>query len=788
MPNLNLSKLLIRNFRSYGDYDTEIDLNGLGPVLIIGEIDNNPKKSNGSGKSSIADAIVWGLFGKLPYKSRPSSHIVNHRTGKNCLVKLTTTDGYQIVRTRNYDNHSDLLIIDPEGEDISDSTNTNAQQHLNRLFNLDYEIFTSNVFFTQFGQPFLELTDQKRKKALERMLNLDHFDYYVEVSKEKITSLQNKQARLISKLEIYKHEVEQISIKIENNIDKFNEYEQTRKHDIEQEKLNFPKIDKKFKEFETQLYTQLESQKSELSNIDIYDITQLRQDWTEYQNKLKILDKIRNSIDRIRQAVAALISKKDTLERQQHPEDLNDQVKTLQERLKAAITQFNNTDKYDLSEIKKEWDVYNKKLEFNNEADQKVSNIQQSIYEIEANIRVATKRVDAWENQSGTKCPTCNQPISENHTKIQCKPILEEIDILNNNLKLNNDKTNEITATKLKLTEPSLSISECRIRISDYNDKSHNIKIIKEDIKKLQERQKLNKLQIDNTRAEIIQIEQDIQNKKDFISKKESELINKENAIERSKPKVSVTEAEALKRQYDIQNNEINRTKKEINELDKKKEEEKDLVNKEITRIRSAKNPYQEVIDQQKNDLVESKNNRNGFQSKVDNFDVIIKHIEYIRSAYSDRRKIKSHLLSRLIPFFNERISYYLDIMECSCTLKFSNSLKIEYGLWPYEMWSGGERKRIDLALMFAIHDLHTAIYDKQCNLLIFDEVDGRLDFDGVNRFIEIVFDELSNDSGLKRTILVISHEDTMQDAFPTKIIVRKDKNNEDGCSTIEVR
>ena len=76
-----------------------------------------------------------------------------------------------------------------------------------------------------------------------------------------------------------------------------------------------------------------------------------------------------------------------------------------------------------------------------------------------------------------------------------------------------------------------------------------------------------------------------------------------------------------------------------------------------------------------------------------------------------------------------------------------------------------------------------TSLYDQQCNVLVFDEVDGRLDGDGIQRFIEVLFNEFSSD---KVSNLVISHKDAMVDSFPTKIIIRKDS---DGFSRIsEIR
>ena len=135
--------------------------------------------------------------------------------------------------------------------------------------------------------------------------------------------------------------------------------------------------------------------------------------------------------------------------------------------------------------------------------------------------------------------------------------------------------------------------------------------------------------------------------------------------------------------------------------------------------------------------------------------------------------------ISSWVPYLNNQIAYYLEIFECKFSFKFNSFLQIESDRSYDVCLSGGERKRTDLAIMFAIHDLHENIYSQQCNLLVFDEYDRSLDKSGINAFVNLLFSNFTN-KGL--TILVISHSDQMRDMFPTKIIVNKDA----GYSQIE--
>jgi exonuclease SbcC len=118
-----------------------------------------------------------------------------------------------------------------------------------------------------------------------------------------------------------------------------------------------------------------------------------------------------------------------------------------------------------------------------------------------------------------------------------------------------------------------------------------------------------------------------------------------------------------------------------------------------------------------------------------------------------------------------------MDAFGCEYDLEFNSFLQTKSDQWPYEFWSGGEKTRINLAIQFAIFNLHQSIYESQCNVLVFDEVDGKLDTDGINGFVNLLYKDFidSSNEGKPDTILVISHKNEMRDMFPTKMLVVKD-------------
>lgn len=156
--------------------------------------------------------------------------------------------------------------------------------------------------------------------------------------------------------------------------------------------------------------------------------------------------------------------------------------------------------------------------------------------------------------------------------------------------------------------------------------------------------------------------------------------------------------------------------------------------------------------------------------------DLLNKHYNYVYRAYNDRNKIKSYVFREHVPFINTRLKHYLDTFGLDVKIALNESLGIDSNMWGYEFESGGERKRTDVAFMLAMFDFHEQMYGRQCNILVLDEVDGRMDDDGIDSLISIIKNDLAS---RVETVMVISHRSLMFDTFPKEIkVVRSDRNS----------
>jgi DNA repair exonuclease SbcCD ATPase subunit len=775
MPKLNIKTLTIQNFRSYGDYQTTIALDGLGPILITGHNEDDPDKMNGVGKSTIAEAIIWVLFGRLPGNKQPQitpgDWVVNEKTGERCICTITTIDGYTIKRTRKYNGHNDLLIIDPSGNDISSATNKTAQEQLTSLFNLDYDIFTSQIFSAQSGQSFLELSDQKRKRALERLLNLNRFDYYAMVAKDRLAIQTQGLIKHDTELERVTGEISRLSEQIESNINGLQEYEDRRQQKISQITGKYAQLDIDYDVKARNISKDIADTKLKLENIKTVDIDNLRKSWSTYEKNIGLFNEVVASLNKLQHSIDILKTERQILENQtsgtiEHT-DTEDQIKKAREEL-SRIPDI------DIIKLKAEWELYDKEDDEHDGLEDELNIINQEVKDKETELKLINDNINRWSSMAGQICPECKQKIASEHVKhvsnpdeIKKQKIISIID----GLKIKaNDKQKIINAKLKKLDQirPKYDISQAESFIEQRKTKLETIKLLEDSQKEAEQKAQEILLTESNRQREIQRLDKLIEGKTRVLATKTEVLTRKKVEIESKRPTLTINEAIMLKQQYDETLEYIDKLKKSLSDLDIEKNTARGVITSEIKKAQEEINPYQKIVDDLKIILNTTIEERKIVLKASQEDNKLINHLGYIQKAYSDRRKIRSFVMSKLMPYFNDRIAYYLNALECEYKHTFNSFLQTQSDKWPYELWSGGQRRRVDLAIMLAMHDLHESIYDKQCNILVFDEYDRGLDKSGIYAFVNMLFKEFPN-----QTILIISHNENLQDMFPNKITIK---------------
>ena len=197
MKKINFKTLKAKNFFCYGKEGIQIAFNNYGNIVLIkgknldvgNEEADEKHSSNGIGKSSIIDALVYGLYGKTVKnpKKLNQKDIINSSTGKNLEVEITW-DNYRVVRTRKPDSlrlwKSSEQKWDSETE-ITLGGMPATQKEIENILGLTYEVFVNiGVFTDDNTSSFLECDASEKRNIVENLLSLEKYRTYSDNAKK----------------------------------------------------------------------------------------------------------------------------------------------------------------------------------------------------------------------------------------------------------------------------------------------------------------------------------------------------------------------------------------------------------------------------------------------------------------------------------------------------------------------------------------------------------------------------------------------------------------------------
>jgi len=171
-----------KNFLSTGNTFTEIQLDRNPSTLIIGE--------NGAGKSTILDALCFGLFNK-PFRQISKNQLINTVNGGGTVVEIEfETQNKNVKVVRGIKPNTFEIYVD--GNMINQSANAkDYQKHLEQqILKLNYRSFTQVVILgSSTFIPFMQLKSQARREVVEDILDIKIFSLMNFILKGKVKSL-----------------------------------------------------------------------------------------------------------------------------------------------------------------------------------------------------------------------------------------------------------------------------------------------------------------------------------------------------------------------------------------------------------------------------------------------------------------------------------------------------------------------------------------------------------------------------------------------------------------------
>ena len=262
-----------KNFLSTGNHFSEIKFNQHSSTLITG--------SNGSGKSTVLDALTFGLFGK-PFRKINKSQLINSMNEKDAKVEVDfsiSTTQWKVVRGIK----PNIFEIHRDGKCLDQFANANDQQKWfeQNVLKMNYKSFTQIVILgSSTFVPFMQLTSSNRREVIEDLLDIKIFSSMNNIIKEKIRGI--------------KDEVNVLTLKKESLNDKVAMQE---KFISEIESQGKGRI-KENKEKITTLFTESDNYVSENEALenDVFDLTKQQEEVTGATEKLRKLGNLKGKI------------------------------------------------------------------------------------------------------------------------------------------------------------------------------------------------------------------------------------------------------------------------------------------------------------------------------------------------------------------------------------------------------------------------------------------------------------------------------------------------------------
>ena len=271
-----------KNFLSTGDQWTEIDFCESPSTLIVG--------SNGAGKSTMLDALCFGLFGKA-FRKINKPQLINSINEKGLKVEVTFSigkDEYRVfrgIKPNVFELYKNNKLID------QDAATKDTQKYLEQsVLKLNFKSFTQVVILgSSTFVPFMQLPAAHRREVIEDLLDINIFSNMNGLLKDRIRLAQGQSKDCQYMLQLSEEKVSS-QVKLIESLQEVNDSRQEEKRKRHAE--NCEKM--------TGLVAQRLEKKAELEKLEATVVKpeeqrkfvqKMRQEQSDKKSELKIITK-----------------------------------------------------------------------------------------------------------------------------------------------------------------------------------------------------------------------------------------------------------------------------------------------------------------------------------------------------------------------------------------------------------------------------------------------------------------------------------------------------------------
>lgn len=740
-----LISVQFQNFQSYGNVPSTVDLTTPGTTMIVGEnVDDGG--SNGVGKSTIINAISYGLYDK-PVSDISKDGLINNINGKNMEVIVIfekNNHTYKVRRHRKLKGNG-VELWEDDAEITPDSiSNTNTK--IEQILGMPHELFVRVIVFSAINTQFLNLPMRNQADMLEELLDLKLLSDKAVILKERIKDVTRSLEMEEINIEQSNKDCVRFVAQLKTVNDRIDTWDD--KHEVDLgvatnvlEKLNSVQLD-----VEERLRDQADELSDKCDELDgTINTTQLK------------LDAITNI------ASDMLVAEETTLV---WDEEQNEKIESVQ----AKLTELESVD---IDEQTKQNDIYYTALHNIKRLNSDADDIKKELAHLDTTITENQKELDHLNDNT---CPYCNQAFADTKAKIKkCNAAIKKAEGVIDDLLVTLDSD---ATSKKELDKVSSDAAKLITSTVDYlAGLTHDIASTVERLEALKS-------------ADNPHTKRAIELKDRFDPKERTKI---ETTLKRAMVDLTKTEAKLKmvegkrtlnkrglddhRRKLAVAETTLDGIQKETNAwLDQLHDLQDEQFDGELTFIellKSKKLPVDDMRALSKITALDSFVYISGTK-RGDELHKTSEHQKFLLKLLTNKNSfIRKTMLNQSIPYLNIQLDKYLKTMGLPHNVSFTPKMEVSINRLgkplQYGNLSNGQQCRVNLALSFAFRDVLQYLHDP-LNVWVLDEVlDVGLDAGGIQNAVGMIKRKAEEDNS---SIFVISHRD-LDNAFNNKLNVQ---------------
>jgi exonuclease SbcC len=735
-----LEQLIIEGFLSYRLRQT-INLSDVTTCLVLGQINGDSELSNGSGKSSLFEAILVCFFGKGSGRADLLDSYIN-----DCMIKMylevifrIDNQRYKTVRSKIKASSAVFEIyLDSTNKDLKDATWKKTDKTIEDILGLSAKTYCSTIYLNERESlQVITGTSSERKEILRELLNINVFE---SAAKRCNKTFDDYDKKVQVNFSLIKDK--QIQLEQEDDLKKKLELVETELKEVKKNLKLQEKVLKDTNEKKKQIEISISTQKSVKDQIAVVLKDVSEKTGTKKSCQVEI-DEITKEIEDQKKAYSR--SKTEIEEESKNVFVLEKSIKENEKKLKEL-------DKVD-KELKETTKLIKEKTEQKTELEKQNVALVAEYKRLQQFIA----KLDGFKSAcpvTEMECPVLNPKYKEELKKIK-QNIIEAIsldcDVLKKKIEDIIKEIKDLSKKEIELENKSETRQDVNESLSKFKLKLQTIENNKsrfaEKEKEYNEYLKSSDEDIKSNKQKIVDIDRiltDLNNSiKELEGKLDSTLDQKLKIVSDEKDEIE-EEIVEIRADLETKNQKLGEIKSSLEKLVKLKTEIEHL----------SKNNEENAKQMKIHQILSTEFGKDGIQKAI-----MKESIPLLEQYTSDFLKIFNNDSEKI------KVKFDLDPKKQDGEFKKGGGLDIlvlEDGKEPkdLQMYSGGETVRIVFSIVLSLAKLLSLRAGKKHETLIIDEKIAKLDVRGIEQFGEVI----AEITKIYKQVFVITHIETLKD------------------------